>query len=210
MGDTQPPTGVDLGGLFALILQSLRLRQVPTGIALSRETRHALVQHLDRSEIGPDINTSLTSLTLFVLGPQVTGAMAGAAEPPANTGIRRLEFPDNTKFNVLGLHWFDQNEPKLWRMPASRMESLPKGVQGRSKCPSGGRILLKRNATHLALRAAAVNGADCSRCLTANSGRPGEPVKGTLSREASALSPFSSGRRPVKPAIGMSQRPFSL
>jgi hypothetical protein len=106
------------------------------------------------------MNTSLTSLTLFVLGLLVTGAMASAAEPPANAGIRWLAFPDNTKFKVLGLHWFDQNEPKLWRMPASRMESLPKGVQGRSKCPSGGRILLKCNATRLALRAAAVNGAD--------------------------------------------------
>lgn len=67
-------------------------------------------------------------------------------------------FPDSEKFQVLGLPWFGENEGKFWRMPAKEMHSLPKGVQARSKCPSGGRILLRSTSTRLALRAEAASG----------------------------------------------------
>ena len=61
--------------------------------------------------------------TLFI-SARVNGQ---AASTPANTGFHWLAFPDIAKFKVLGLHWFDQNSPKLWRMPAREMNSLPKG-----------------------------------------------------------------------------------
>jgi len=61
-------------------------------------------------------------------------------------------FPDNNKFTVLGLPWISENAPKLWRMPASKMEALPKGVQNRAKCSSGGRILLNCTTSQLAIR----------------------------------------------------------
>jgi hypothetical protein len=86
-----------------------------------------------------------------IVGPQVSGA-EGAT-------LARLEwhgFPDAAKFGVRGLPWFAENSPKFWRMPGQAMESLPKGVQGRSKCPSGGRIVMRSTTSRLALRAAAV------------------------------------------------------
>ncbi len=76
----------------------------------------------------------------------------------AEAGLQWLPFPDSEKFNVRGIPWFPENETKLWRMPAKEMDSLPKGVQNRAKCPSGGRILLRCTTTRLALRGAAVNG----------------------------------------------------
>ena len=65
-----------------------------------------------------------------------------AVKPP-KLDCAWLPFPDSAKFKVLGLWWFDQNQPKLWRMPAAQFGSLPKGVRARSRAPSGGRILLK-------------------------------------------------------------------
>jgi hypothetical protein len=61
-------------------------------------------------------------------------------------------FPDGARFGLLGLHWFDENKPKLWRMPEGRFESLPKGVRGRCTAPAGGRIAIRCNTTKLALR----------------------------------------------------------
>lgn len=75
-----------------------------------------------------------------------------------NVGFQWFSFPDNAKFKVLGLHWFAENSPKLWRMPTREMDALPKGVQSRSKCPSGGRIVMRCTTSKLALRARAVNG----------------------------------------------------
>lgn len=63
-----------------------------------------------------------------------------------------LPFPDSAKFKVLGLWWFDQNKPNLWRMPKAQFDSLPKGVRARSRAPSGGRILLKCDTSKLALK----------------------------------------------------------
>lgn len=63
-----------------------------------------------------------------------------------------LPFPDSAKFKVLGLWWFDQNKSNLWRMPVAQFDTLPKGVKNRSKCPSGGRILLKCDTSTLGLK----------------------------------------------------------
>jgi len=85
-------------------------------------------------------------------------------------------FPDNTRFQVLGLNWFKENSPKLWRMPAKAMSTLPKGVQGRSKCPSGGRILLRCTTTRLALRAVAANGGGLKKFDTYVNGQLCKPA----------------------------------
>ncbi len=71
---------------------------------------------------------------------------------PAKLDCAWLPFPDTAKFKVLGLRWFDENSPNLWRMPKAQFESLPKGVRGRSRCPSGGRILLKCDTSQLGLK----------------------------------------------------------
>ena len=94
----------------------------------------------------------------YIVSPQVCGA-----EAPALTGLVWHGFPDAAKFDVRGLPWFAENSPNFWRMPAKAMESLPKGVQGRSKCPAGGRIVLRCTTSRLALRAAAVNGGKVPR-----------------------------------------------
>lgn len=63
-----------------------------------------------------------------------------------------VPFPDESRFKLLGLHWYRENRPKLWRMPESRYNELPNGVKNRCKAPSGGRILIKCNTTSLGLR----------------------------------------------------------
>jgi hypothetical protein len=71
---------------------------------------------------------------------------------PAKLDCAWLPFPDNARFKVLGLYWFEENKPKLWRMPVGQFDTLPKGVQRQSKLPAGGRILLKCNTSKLGLR----------------------------------------------------------
>ena len=74
------------------------------------------------------------------------------AAKPAKLDCAWLPFPDNVRFKVLGLHWFEQDQPKLWRMPAEQFGTLPQGVRRRSRSPAGGRILLKCNTSKLGLR----------------------------------------------------------
>ncbi|MBM3852477.1 MAG: hypothetical protein FJ399_04905 [Verrucomicrobia bacterium] len=94
----------------------------------------------------------------------LTGA---AAQPPALAAERGAlqwqTFPDAAKFRVLGLHWVEENAPHLWRLPAQAMGAMPKGVQGRAKCPSGARIVFRSTASRLAVRAAAVSGGNLAR-----------------------------------------------
>ena len=78
-------------------------------------------------------------------------------------GLEWHAFPDTAKFTVRGLPWFAENSPRLWRMPASAMDSLPKGVQNRAKCPSGARIVLRSTTARLAVRATAANGGSVAR-----------------------------------------------
>jgi hypothetical protein len=74
------------------------------------------------------------------------------AEKKAKVVFSWLPFPDSARFRVLGLHWFAENNPKLWRMPVGQFETLPKGVQRQCKLPAGGRILLKSDTTKLGLK----------------------------------------------------------
>lgn len=101
--------------------------------------------------------------SILAAGLMIVGARAAEAPAPSTAGMEWHAFPDTAKFGVRGLAWFAENRPGFWRMPAKVMDSLPKGVQGRSKCPSGGRIVLRCTTTRLAVRAAAVNGGNLAR-----------------------------------------------
>jgi hypothetical protein len=74
------------------------------------------------------------------------------ATGPAKLDCAWLPFPDSAKFKVLGLHWFEQNQTKLWRMPVAGFDALPKGVQRQSRLPAGGRILFKCDTSQLGLK----------------------------------------------------------
>jgi lysophospholipase L1-like esterase len=109
-------------------------------------------------------------------GLTMVGASVAAATEPGGDEVQWHAFPDESRFQVLGLPWFEQNQPKFWRMPAKAMDGLPKGVQGRAKSPSGGRIVLRSTTTRLALRARAVNSATLARFDTYVNGRAHRPV----------------------------------
>ena len=75
-----------------------------------------------------------------------------AAESKAKVPFNWLPFPDKARFKVLGLYWFEENNPKLWRMPAGQFDALPAGVKRQSRLPAGGRILLKCDTSKLGLK----------------------------------------------------------
>lgn len=89
-------------------------------------------------------------VSLGLLAP--AGAQSTQAEATSRLNLEWTPFPDETRFEVLGLHWFKQNAPRLWRMPASEFDLLTSGVKNRCKAPSGGRIAFACNAGTLALR----------------------------------------------------------
>ncbi len=83
---------------------------------------------------------------------QEAAGEGGIVEAKRRLDVEWLPFPDSARFKVLGLHWFDENKPKLWRMPAATFDALPSGVKRQAKAPSGGRILFRCNAGSLGLR----------------------------------------------------------
>ncbi|MFA5859185.1 MAG: SGNH/GDSL hydrolase family protein [Elusimicrobiota bacterium] len=111
------------------------------------------------------LNLSFLGLSSFAGAAENTAEQEDAQPAAIDTGDENdgegkkpkieftwLPFPDNSKFKVLGLYWFEENNPKFWRMPVSKFESLPKGVKRQATKPSGGRIFIKTNSTKLALR----------------------------------------------------------
>jgi len=60
----------------------------------------------------------------------------GQVVKPAKLDCAWLPFPDNARFKVFGLHWFEENQPKLWRMPAGQINSLPRGVARQARQPA--------------------------------------------------------------------------
>lgn len=90
-------------------------------------------------------------------GQRGTAAEAPESDKDDPTEFDWLPFPDGAKFGLLGLHWFGENNPKLWRMPQGRFDVLPDGVKRRCREPAGGRILIKCNATKLALKVTPAN-----------------------------------------------------
>jgi len=76
----------------------------------------------------------------------------GVTKAKQRLDVEWFPFPDSARFKVLGLHWFDENKPKLWRMPAGIFDSLPSGVKRQSRAPSGSRLLLQCNTALLGLK----------------------------------------------------------
>lgn len=142
----------DNGACLAQSATGKPIRFVVEIVALNSEVARRRRYQMKRGTIQTVVGC-LAVLLLMASG-------AGSQEPPtrAAAAVQWLPFPDGEKFKVLGLHWFDENQHKLWRMPAKEMDFLPQGVQNRSKCPSGGRILFRCATTRLALRVAAVGG----------------------------------------------------
>ena len=123
------------------------------------------------------MKTSCTTLAVIVSALLISARVSGHdTTSPANTGFQWFAFPDSKKFKVLGLYWFDRNSPNLWRMPAKDIDSLPKGVQARCKCPSGGRIVMRCTTTKLAVRAVAVNGVALRKFDAYVNGQPSKPA----------------------------------
>jgi hypothetical protein len=98
----------------------------------------------------------LAARTEPAIAPEQGEAESEAAKP-AKLDCAWLPFPDNARFKVRGLYWFEENKPKLWRMPAAQFDTLPKGVQRQSKLPAGGRILLKCDTSKLGLKVLPLN-----------------------------------------------------
>ncbi len=134
------------------------------------------------------MKTSSAKLAALFLALFLAAGLNGrSADSPSQTERNWIAFPDNTKFKVLGLAWSETNSPKLWRMPAPAMDSLPKGVQGRSKCPSGGRIVMRCTTSRLAVQAAAANGGDPRRFETYVNGQPCKSTVGDKTGDATEL-----------------------
>ena len=72
--------------------------------------------------------------------------------PPAGGKLQWYPFPETTQVRVLGLPWFPENQPKLWRLPAAEMQGFPRGVQNRAKASSGGRLAFRTDSPSLAVR----------------------------------------------------------
>ena len=92
-----------------------------------------------------------TAQTDPAMAPEQGEEESEAVKPP-KLDCAWLPFSDTEKFKVLGLWWFEENKSNLWRMPKAQFDSLPKGVKARSRCPSGGRILLKCDTSQLGLK----------------------------------------------------------
>lgn len=120
--------------------------------------------------------TKTIILPLVALLSISEGANGQGTIAPAKAELQWQAFPDSAKFKVQGLAWFDENEAKLWRMPAKQMDLLPMGVQGRSKCPSGGRIVMRCTTTRLAVRAEAVGAGGVKTLDVYINGQPCKPA----------------------------------
>jgi hypothetical protein len=100
---------------------------------------------------------ALFGLVTSLNARQAAHSVEPAPAPDAQIAFNWLAFPDSTKFKVLGLYWFDENKPQLWRLPKAQYDELPKGVQRGCKQTSGGRILLKCDSSSLGLKILPLN-----------------------------------------------------
>jgi len=71
--------------------------------------------------------------------------------------IKWHTFPDESRYKVCGLPWFNDNQPLLWRFPKDTADHLPSGVANKVAFPAGGRLYMKSNTTALSLKIVAKN-----------------------------------------------------
>lgn len=121
------------------------------------------------------LRTRRVAILLFSLLLAGTAGANAASTPAGPAELRWHAFPDDPKFSVLGLPWFEANRPSLWRVPVKVATTLPKGVQNRAKCPSGARIAFHSTTRRLVLRTAAPVTGGAKRFATYVNGRACPP-----------------------------------
>ena len=65
--------------------------------------------------------------------------------------LQWIPFPDES-CEVLGLPWFPENAPALYRFPARVADSIPERVWRHARCPAGGRLRFTTSSSRLYLR----------------------------------------------------------
>lgn len=100
----------------------------------------------------------------MILGVLVMPAFASEkdaadnAKPSASIAgeLRWLPFP-GPQLELLGLPWFEENAPELWRLPQSARSQIPAGVWKRAVASDGGRIRLSSTTSRLVIRVQTVS-----------------------------------------------------
>jgi len=82
--------------------------------------------------------------------PTPSGICAEASSVKVSA-LQWITFPD-TRLEVRGLPWLQENTPELWRLPKSAQTNVPKAVWSRSLAPDGARIRLTSDSTRLVIR----------------------------------------------------------
>ena len=70
--------------------------------------------------------------------------------------VKWIDLPDPA-ISVVGLPWYEQNAPRLWRLPAESLDRMPEGVRRQAAFPAGARIRLSTDAARLYVRARSVS-----------------------------------------------------
>jgi hypothetical protein len=98
-------------------------------------------------------------MSCLAAGLPAPGSLTAAAAPSPEeaTSIKWIDWPD-TRLEMRGLPWREENAPDLWRLPKSAQAKVPKAVWNRALAPDGGRIRLSSTSTLLALRVQAAHG----------------------------------------------------
>lgn len=78
--------------------------------------------------------------------------LAGCATDAQTTdALQWIKFPD-PRLQVVGLPWFEENTPNLWRLRKSAKPNIPAGAWARSVAPDGGRVCFSSDTKNLTLR----------------------------------------------------------
>ena len=70
--------------------------------------------------------------------------------------LQWIALPDE-RIEVLGLPWFGENAPELWRLPKDAMTTAPEGVRRQAAFPAGARLRLRTDSSQLQLRTLAAS-----------------------------------------------------
>ena len=94
---------------------------------------------------------SVAWCAMVLLASTGWAAEAQRSENDQATAVRWIPFPDE-RLEVCGLPWFQENRPRLWRLPKQSAEQLPPAVARLMKFPAGARIRFSSDTTSLRIR----------------------------------------------------------
>lgn len=92
----------------------------------------------------------LIALTMLAAGDQPTGAEEHS-EGGSGSTVQWIAVSDS-RLQICGLPWFEENEPLLWRLPKSSVEELPSAVARLMRFSAGARIRFASNTSSLRVR----------------------------------------------------------